>query len=382
MKGQAAPQSISLLLKPASSRCNCSCAYCFYRRVGEDLYPGRAPLMSRATAGTVIRKTLSAGAPINSFCWQGGEPLLMGLDFFRDAVAFQKRYARPGQAVENSLQTNGLLLDEAWCEFLRKENFLVGVSLDGPAPIHDFYRKDRGQNGTFREVMQGIGLMKRHDVPFNILCLLTDRNIGSPVELYRFFRSQEFKFLQFINCFEKDGLSGALNPYSVRGEETGEFYTKLFDTWFENDFFDVSIRFFEDLLLYLVDGVKASCCYNPTCDGYLVVEHNGECYPCDFFVSREWKIGNLREDAIGTVLDHPLRHRFASLKAELPEACRGCRISPFCMGDCTRFRSLSGNGHGKVSEYCTATRAVYRHVEPHLPEIRKRVADFRTASAI
>jgi uncharacterized protein len=380
MKRQTAPQSISLLLKPASSLCNCSCAYCFYRRVGE-LYPKGATLMSRATAETVIRKTLSAGAPLNSFCWQGGEPLLMGLDFFREAVAFQKRYAHPGQVVENSLQTNGLLLDDPWCAFLRKENFLVGVSLDGPAPIHDFYRKDHHQNGTFAEVMRGIGMMKKHAVPFNILCLLTDRNIKSPVKLYHFFRSQDFKFLQFVNCFEKDGSSGALKPFSVRGVETGEFYIKLFDMWFERDFFDVSIRFFEDLLLYLVDGVKACCCYNRACNGYLVVEHNGECYPCDFFVSKEWRIGNLMEDEIGVMLDHPLRLRFASLKAELPGRCRECRISSFCMGDCTRFRYLPGNGDGNTSEYCTATRAVYRHIEPLLPEIRKRVAAYRGKQA-
>lgn len=377
MEIETPPQSISLLLKPASSRCNCSCTYCFYRRVGEEMYPDRTTLMSRATAETVIRKTLSAGAALNSFCWQGGEPLLMGLDFFRDAVAFQKRHARPGLIVENSLQTNGLLLDDAWCEFLRKENFLVGVSLDGPAPIHDVYRKNPEQNGTFAEVMRGIGLMKKHDVPFNILCLLTDRNIQSPVVLYDFFRSEDLKFLQFINCFEKDGSSGALKPFSVRGEETGEFYKKLFDAWFEKDFFDVSIRFFEDILLYRVDGVKASCCYSPACNGYLVVEHNGECYPCDFFVSREWRIGSLLEDEIGAVLDHPLRLRFASLKAELPEACRECRISPFCMGDCTRFRSRSGKGEGKISEYCAAIQAVYHHIEPQLPEIQKRVAAYR-----
>ena len=137
--------------------------------------------MSLPVAEAVIRKTLLADAPLNSFCWQGGEPLLMGLDFFRDAIAFQKKYARPGQAVENSMQTNGLLLDDQWCEFLRQENFLVGISLDGPAPINDFYRKDSAQKGTFTEVMQSIELMKKHDVQFNILCLLTDRNIKSPV---------------------------------------------------------------------------------------------------------------------------------------------------------------------------------------------------------
>jgi len=378
MKTHTSPQSISLLVKPASGLCNLSCAYCFYRRV-QGIYPEMPTKMSRPAAEEVIRKTLLTNTPHNSFCWQGGEPTLMGLDFFRNVVAFQKKYARSGQVIENSIQTNGLLLDDQWCEFLRQENFLVGISLDGPAPIHDFYRKDSAQKGTFAEVMRSIELMKKHDVQFNILCLLTDRNIKSPVELYNFFRSQNFKFLQFINCFEHDGTSGALKSFSVRGEETGDFYIKLFDEWFQKDFFDVSIRFFEDILLYLVDGVKASCCYNKACNSYLVVEHNGDCYPCDFFVFEEWKIGNLIKSDIQTIMNSPLRSRFASLKADLPEACRECRIAPFCKGDCTRFRHLPENGYKNISEYCTAIKKVYSHIEPHLPEIRKRVAAYRSS---
>lgn len=329
--------------------------------------------MSLPVAKTLIRKTLLSNAQLNSFCWQGGEPTLMGLDFFREAVAFQKKYSRPGQVIENSMQTNGLLLDDQWCEFLRQENFLVGISLDGPAPIHDFYRKDRASKGTFKDVMKGIGLMKKHDVQFNILCLLTDRNIKSPAEIYNFFRSHDFKFLQFINCFEHDYASGFLKTFSVRGKETGEFYMKLFDEWFNNDFFHVSIRFFEDILLYLVDGVKASCCYNKECNSYLVVEHNGDCYPCDFFVFEEWRLGNLMESGIQTIMTSRLRAEFASLKADLPETCQECRIVSFCMGDCTRFRHLQENGCSNISEYCTAIKMVYAHIEPHLPEIRQRV---------
>ena len=333
--------------------------------------------MSLPVVEKVISKTLLADAPLSIFCWQGGEPTLMGLDFFRAAVALQKKYARSGQVMENSLQTNGLLLNDQWCEFLRKENFLVGISLDGPAAIHDFYRKDHAQKGTFAEVMRSIGLMKKHDVQFNILCLLTDRNIKSPVELYNFFRSHDFKFLQFINCYERDYMSGALRAFSVRGEETGEFYIKLFDEWFNKDFFNVSIRFFEDILLYLVDGVKASCCYNQECSSYLVVEHNGDCYPCDFFVSEEWKIGNLMKSGVREISNSPQRAKFSSLKADVAEACRECRIASFCKGDCTRFRYLPKTGYKNLSEYCTAIKMVYCHIEPHLPEIRQRVAVYR-----
>jgi uncharacterized protein len=222
--------------------------------------------------------------------------------------------------------------------------------------------------------MQGIELMKKHGVEFNILCLLTDRNIEAPVDLYRFFRSYDFRFLQFINCFENDLKSGVPKPFSVRGDETGRFYVKLFDEWFGKDFYNVSIRFFEDILLYLVDGVKASCCYEKECGNYLVVEHNGDCYPCDFFVFREWKAGNLLKSDLRTVSKSPLRLKFASMKADLPEGCRECRILNFCMGDCTRFRYNPEAGYQNISEYCSCTRMLFSHIEPHLPEIRRRVS--------
>ena len=181
--------------------------------------------------------------------------------------------------------------------------------------------------------------MKKHDVQFNILCLLTDRNIKSPVELYNFFRSHDFKFLQFINCFEHDHASGALRSFSVRGEEAGEFYIKLFDEWFKKDFFDVSIRFFEDILLYLVDGIKASCCYNQECNSYLVVEHNGDCYPCDFFVFEEWKIGNLMQKRSSHHHEHS-----AAVRICFPQSGSSRRMQS--MPDCAHFAGATAPGSG------------------------------------
>jgi uncharacterized protein len=328
--------------------------------------------MSSLEAETIICNTLSANAEHNSFCWQGGEPLLMGLDFFRDAVDFQKRHSMSGQIIENSIQTNGILINDEWCEFFWKENFLVGISLDGPKDIHNFYRKNHNSIGSFDDVMKSISMMEKHAVEFNILCLLTDRNIKFPIELYKFFRSYDFKYLQFINCFENDTTTGELKKFSVHGEETGEFYIRLFDEWFKKDFFDVSIRFFEDMLLYFVDGVKASCCYNDYCSSYIVVEHNGDCYPCDFYVYKEWNIGNLVNNSLQAVLKNSLRARFASLKSTLNAECMKCGISAFCMGDCTRFRTSLN-----ISEYCKTIKILYSHIEPYLPEIKKRVAEFR-----
>ncbi len=377
MNKKNVPQSLSLLVKPASCLCNISCEYCFYRRV-HDLYPDSSRRMNSAMLELLTKKTLAAGAVFNSICWQGGEPLLMGLDFFQEAVALQKRYAGAGQIIENSIQTNGLLLDDAWCEFFCQEHFLVGISLDGDARIHDHYRKDHQDGGTFQKTMRGIDFLKAQGVAFNILCLLTDRNIKHPLDVYDFFRAHDFRFLQFINCFEPDSTTGILKEVSVRGRETGEFYIKLFDRWYQNDFFDVSIRFFEDILLYLVDGVKASCCYNHTCGSYVVVEHNGDCYPCDFFVDKNWKIGNLEKSDLLTIMKSPLNAAFAAMKTALPDECKTCAILSFCRGDCTRYRYRRESGFTNISEYCACIKMVYHHIKPYLPEIRKRVEAVRS----
>jgi uncharacterized protein len=352
--------------------CNLSCEYCFYKRVN-GIYKDNLKKMNPIDAESIICNTLSANAAHNSFCWQGGEPMLMGVDFFRDALDFQKKYAMPGQIIENSIQTNGVLINREWCDFFRKEKLLVGISLDGPRDFHDFYRKNSAGHGSFDDVMKSIEMMEKYGVEFNVLCLLTDRNIKYPLEIYKFFRSRGFRYLQFINCFETDFQLGKIKNFSVSGKETGEFYIQIFDEWFNNDFYDVSIRFFEDMLMYFIDGVKASCCYNETCCSYIVVEHNGDCYPCDFYVYEEWNIGNLSNLSLQSVLKNPLRRKFAEIKSAYSPECAKCSILSFCRGDCTRFRFIDNK-----SEYCISMKMIYDHIKPYLPEIKKRVDVFRS----
>ncbi len=209
-------QNISLLIKPASYMCNIDCAHCFYKRV-EDVYP-QETLMSAQTAETLVRKTLGLGREQNTFCWQGGEPTLMGVDFFREVIELQKRYGSSGQVVGNSLQTNGILIDDEWAEFLAESSFLVGLSLDGPRELHDRYRKLASGEGSFDKVMNAVGLLRKHGVEFNILTLLTDSNVFEPEKLYRFFREHGFSHLQFIPCFEKDPETGETPPFSISAE--------------------------------------------------------------------------------------------------------------------------------------------------------------------
>ncbi|OPL16737.1 MAG: anaerobic sulfatase maturase [delta proteobacterium MLS_D] len=368
--------SLSLLLKPASYRCNLECSYCFYRRVA-GVYEQPSTFMKYDVLDMLVKTAMTSGARRVSFCWQGGEPTLMGVNFFRNAVELQRKYARPGQQVENLLQTNGVLLDDDWFRFLRDNRFLVGISLDGPENIHDAYRVDRNGEGTFQRVMDVVDGMRTGGVDFNILTLVHDKNVRQPDRLYDFMRRNNFNYLQFIPCFEVDEKSGKALPYSVDGRELGEFYCRLFDRWYEDGFPYVSIRLFADILIYLVDGALTSCSWLEECKSYIVVEHNGDCYPCDFFVYPEWRLGNIMEDSLASILDGKAREEFSAMKTDIPAACRHCPLFDFCHGDCTRFRWDGTGGYRDVSRYCETWLMLFRHIDPVKDEMRDRAVRLR-----
>lgn len=368
--------TITLLIKPSSFRCNIECAYCFYRRV-KELYPGRHPFMTIQDAEVLIRKTLQLDCREYQFCWQGGEPTLMGIDFFREIVRMQQEHGRSGQVIGNSIQTNGVLIDDRWAQFLAESSFLVGLSLDGPEDVHDHYRKTPAGKGTFNEVMKAAGYLRRHGVAFNILTLLTHRNVKQVERLYGFFRREGFSHIQFIPCLERNPVTGEVLPHSITADELGRFHCALFDLWMRDGFYDVSIRTFEDILIYYIDGVHTSCNWLRECASYLVIEHNGDVYPCDFFVYPEWKLGNIREDAYHQIMENPLRRSFARMKSALPGQCRNCRYLDFCNGDCLKFRVPAGNGSERECALCEARRMLFEHMEPHLPAIRERALKVR-----
>ena len=365
----------NFLIKPTSHLCNLACEYCFYRRVA-GVYSQPSTRMTAQTAELLIRQALGQGPGRFSFCWQGGEPTLMGLDFFRNVIKIQADLIGPGQSIENSLQTNGLLIDNDWAEFLHDSQFLVGLSLDGPAKIHDRYRVHANGKGSFDQVMQTVDRLARNKVDFNILTLLTNANVNRAEELYRFLRTRGFSHLQFIPCLERDD-SGQLRPYSVTGQQVGRFYTELFDIWLADGFPRVSVRLFEDLLIFLLDGVHVSCGWGRACDTYLLVEHNGDMYPCDFYVYPEWRLGNLQQEGLTGVIESPKRKEFAVMKSELPGPCRSCKWLNVCQGDCSRHRILDADGKSKISEYCTAWKMLFEHVESHPRDIRAEAMQAR-----
>jgi uncharacterized protein len=370
--------TLNLLLKPTSFHCNLDCDYCFYKKT-EALYPDRQTTMANETMETVVKKALAAGHRYNSFCWQGGEPTLLGISFFEKVVAAQKRYRGTDQLIENSIQTNGLVLNEAWCRFLKTHDFLAGLSMDGPAKMHDRYRRTADGTGTFDRVSKSAALMQKHRVDFNVLTLLTDANIDQPQALYFFYRKHGFKHIQLVPCFETDPRSGSPRPFAISGNALGRFYRRFFDLWWQDGFPYVSIRLFEDILLYLLDGVHASCSWLKECASYLLVEHNGDCFPCDFFVTQKWRLGNLLKDSVAALLDHPRRAAFAALKTDTPDSCTKCKWRPFCNGDCTRLR-LNGTGrYDNTSAFCEATCMLLAHIEDRAPDIGTRAANIRQA---
>lgn len=337
--------------------------------------------MALDTARGLIRKTLALGCPDNRFCWQGGEPSLLGIEFFQEIVRYQREIVRQGQTITNTFQTNGTLIDELWADFFYNNQFLVGLSLDGPRSVHDHYRRFGSGKGTYHLVMQAAKLLTARGVQFNILTLLTDANITDPLALYQFFRENGLTHLQFIPCVEWDPVTKASMPFSISAQALGQFYCDLFDVWMRDGFFNMSIRAFEDILIYYIDHVYLSCTQAQRCNSYLLVEHNGDVYPCDFFVYPEWKLGNIVTGSLGDIVVNPLRHEFAMLKAELPEACKECDWLQFCQGDCLKFRRDDHGGFGGLSVLCTAQRMLMEHMAPHLPSIKQRALRFRSANA-
>jgi uncharacterized protein len=361
----------SLLIKPASAVCNLDCAYCFY--LDRDADPYKALPERRMTDGTLehlIDSYLFYSYPHSSFAFQGGEPTLAGVDFFRKVVEFQQRYGRNGQTVSNALQTNGILLDERWCELFREYNWLIGVSLDGPETMHDRYRYNRGGQPTWKRVMEAVNLLRKQKVEFNILCVLSDANVGNAKALYRFFRSMGVENLQFIPLAEFDADGNAL-PYTITAEQYGRFLVELFDVWWP-DRRRVRVRVFDNVAEALAGQTPGTCTMHESCDSYCVVEYNGDVFPCDFFVERDWRLGNIHTDSWTEIARRQRRHSFASKKAVPHAECSVCEYQSICHGGCPKFRAGRRGQFEDLDYFCGAYKMIFSHANgPLLADVQK-----------
>lgn len=350
----------SLLIKPASADCNLRCAYCFYRDRAA-LYPETSVhRMSGAVLERLIGSFMATDQPAHVFGWQGGEPSLMGSDFFRQVTTLQQRYGRPGAQVSNGFQTNATLITDDLAQLMAQHKFLVGVSLDGPPELHNRYRFDAAGQPSHAQVMQGISTLRQHQVEFNILVLVSAANVKHGRTVYRYLRDQGLCFHQYIPCVEFDA-DGKPLPFAITGQQWGAFLCDVFDEWIKTDTRKVSVRLFDSILEFALHGSRNVCDMHTTCCQYLLVEHNGDVYPCDFFVRPELKLGNLMEQGWEELVASPLYARFGARKAQIHPVCRTCRYLSLCAGDCQKHRLRQGQDPRQLSWLCAGLRPFYAH---------------------
>jgi len=361
-----APPAFHVMAKPTGARCNLDCAYCFYREK-EGLYPESAFRMTDEVMEEYIRQTIAGHAvPEVTFAWQGGEPILMGLDFFRRAVAVQKKYAGPKTRIENTFQTNGILLDDDWCRFFHDNNFLVGLSLDGPRELHDVYRRDRQGRGTFDRVLRAARLLQKHRVDFNILCAVNGTNADHPLEVYRFFRDElGVPYIQFIPIVEQEEEGKTVTDRSVRPEQWGRFLTTIFDEWIRRDVGRMFLLNFDWALAGWLGMAGAVCVFAPTCGLGVALEHNGDLYSCDHFVEPDHLLGNILTTPLAGLVASEKQRRFGAAKRDtLPRYCRECGFLSVCNGECQKNRFVEApDGEAGLNYLCEGYRAFFSHAD-------------------
>ena len=365
------PRITSLLIKPASAVCNLDCAYCFYLDRAADPYKALpARRMTTETLERLVDTYVFYSYPNSTFAFQGGEPTLAGLGFYEKLVELQQQYGRNGQNVSNALQTNAILIDDSWCALFRQYNWLLGVSLDGPREIHDLYRYNKEGRGTWQRVMAGIETLKKNRVEFNILCVLSQANVEKPRELYKFFRSLGIDNIQYIPLAEFDGLGNAL-PFTITPEQYGRFLCDTFDLWWP-DRRKIRIRYFDNLAEAVAGQKPGSCTLHETCDSYVVVEYNGDVYPCDFFVESDWKLGNVTLDSWPEIARRTRRYSFAAKKTLAHPECQVCEYQSICHGGCPKFRHSPHRRFEDLDYFCQAYKMIYaKAVGPLRREVEK-----------
>lgn len=380
--GQTRP--FHAMAKPSGADCNLNCRYCFYLEK-RNLYPSDGPRrMSRATLERYVRHYIDAIPDDRevAFTWQGGEPALMGLDFYRHAVTLQLRHGR-GRRISNSFQTNGTLLDDAWCEFLRRHNFLVGLSLDGPADIHDAFRRTAGGEPTHDRVLRALGLLQDHGVQYNTLSCVNSLSAREPARVYGFLRDNGVRFMQFLPVVEREP-DGRVTEWSVPPRDYGRFLTGVWDIWVGRDVGQVFVMNFEAALAAFSGRPGGVCHHQATCGRSVVVEHNGDVYACDHYVYPEYRLGNIHRQSFAAMLDAAGQERFGRDKHDLlHEECRRCRVLKGCRGGCPRHRFVTdGPGQPGRNYLCNGLRRYFEHIAPQLRVMAMLIDSGRPAADV
>lgn len=402
--GQQSLQSLHVMAKPIGPICNLDCEYCYYLHK-EELYPAtRSWRMSSETLESYIQQYIEAqpqDAEEVTFAWQGGEPTLLGIEFFQRIIELEKKYSRPGQKISNALQTNGVLLTDEWCEFFKAEHFLIGLSIDGPAEMHDRYRYDKKGEGTFQAVLAGMHLLQKHQVEFNALVVVNRENSHHGKRVYTYLRDNGIEFMQFIPIVERRGVgvhgesdvpqSNELHPWdhlvssrSVVPEQYGTFLTDVFNEWVRRDVGKVFVQIFDQALAAWLGLEPSLCVFRKQCGRALAIEHNGDLYSCDHYVEPDYKLGNILDLPIIELANSERQKEFGIAKeATLPAYCRECPVLFACNGECPKNRFISTpTGEAGLNYLCAGYLKFFQHVDPYMREMASELKAGRPAANV
>ena len=377
-------EPVVVMAKPVGPLCNFNCGYCYYLGKTGLFAAGERYRMGHDVLEAYVRAFFAASpGPVVNFVWHGGEPTLAGQSFYAEALELQARYLPEGWTCQNNLQTNGSLLDDAWCAFLAEHEFSVGISIDGPATLHDAGRPDRHGRPTHDRVMRGLANLRAHGIEPDVLCTLNADTAAHPLEVYRFFLAEHVRWLQFLPVVSRDA-TGNVAPWSVVPEAMGEFLCRIFDEWIRYDVGRIGVQNFLESLLVATGKPANLCIVSETCGRVLAVEHDGGVYACDHFVEPAHRLGDVATDGIGALVEGRVQRAFGDAKRDtLPACCRACQVRVYCNGGCPKDRFVAApDGEAGLNYLCAGYRRYFGHVQPYLERMAAHVRLGRSPATI
>ncbi len=366
---------LSVLIKPASSSCNLRCKYCFYYDIAEKRDVKNFGIMTADTLKTIVKKLLSEATGSCSFAFQGGEPTLAGLDFYKQLIRFQKEYNLNGCKINNAIQTNGIVIDDDWAQFLAENDFLVGISLDGPPEIHNHNRIDEGDDGTSNRVMKTIRLFDKYKVKYNILYVVTALSAKHPEKIYRYFKKQGYEYWQFIPCLDPYGDERGNSAFSLTPELYADFLKTTFDLWYQDIIGGniISIRYFDNLVRMAAGMRPEACGMSGVCQCQFVIEADGGVYPCDFYVFDDYKMGNILDNSFKELFERDVTRDFIKKSCYVDPECKQCRWFGLCRGGCRRDRDYNGDQVLQKNYYCEALKSFFEYSASRLMHLSRMI---------
>lgn len=370
-----------VMVKPAGSHCNLACEYCYYLEK-KKLYPNEQKMVMSDELLEKFTQEFIEAQTMNQVCfqWHGGEPLMRPLSFYKKALQLQKRYAR-GRQIDNTIQTNGTLLTDEWCRFLKENNFLVGVSIDGPQEFHDEFRRSRLGKPSWRDVMKGINLLNKHGVQWNAMAVVNDFNADYPLDFYNFFKEIGAHYIQFTPIVERmcegrlanmHDTDAPLADFSVTPKQWGDFLCAIFDEWYKQDVGKYFIQLFDATLANWCGVTPGVCTYGEKCGHAACMEFNGDVYSCDHLVFPEFKLGNIHEKTLVEMLYGEQQRQFGRIKQNLPQQCLECKWKFACNGECPKNRFVkTGEGQPPLNYLCSGYKQFFSHVAPYMDYMKQ-----------